>query len=51
MSQPISSKQALLSLSAADTTEKFKQIIDNLFVPTASTFKRKVKERAVRRPT
>jgi hypothetical protein len=41
----------MLSLNNANTTEKFKEIIDNLFVPTASTFKKKTKEKEFRRPT
>jgi len=34
-----------------NTTEKFKEIIDFLFVPTASAFKKKGKEKEFRRPT
>jgi hypothetical protein len=33
------------------TTEKFKEIIDNLFVPTASTYKKKQKEKEFKRPS
>jgi len=40
-----------MSLQKALTTEKFKEIIDNLFVPTASTYKKKPKEKEFRRPT
>lgn len=40
-----------MSLQKAVTTEKFKEIIDNLFVPTASTYKKKPKEKEFRRPT
>lgn len=40
-----------MNLSSANTTEKFKEIIDNLFVPTASAFKKKTKEKEFRRPT
>ncbi len=41
-----------MSLSQANTTEKFKEIIDNLFVPTASAFKKKSPcEKQFRRPT
>lgn len=45
------SNNAILSLSNVNTTEKFKEIIDFLFVPTASAFKKKGKEREFRRPT
>eukprot|EP00347_Sterkiella_histriomuscorum_P021947 403332216 len=44
------SNNAILSLSQV-TKEKFKEVIDNLYVPTPSVFKKKTKEREFRRPT
>lgn len=46
-----SSGHKMGSLNNAITTDKFKEIIDNLFVPTASAFKKKAKEKEFRRPT
>jgi len=45
------SNNAIMSLSSVNTKEKFKEIIDNLYVPTASVFKKKTKEKEFRRPT
>mmetsp|Transcript_16324 Transcript_16324/g.15669 ORF Transcript_16324/g.15669 Transcript_16324/m.15669 type:complete len:98 (+) Transcript_16324:440-733(+) len=36
-------------LTSANTSEKFKEIIDNLFVPTASAYKKKIKDRDFKR--
>lgn len=46
-----SSKPTILNMNGVNTSEKFKEIIDYMFIPTVTAYKKKEKQREFRRPT